>query len=198
MPVVPTVFEKSASGMLGYDIYSKLLKDRIIFVGSDDISMDGSNLIISQLLFLESESTDLPISMYINSPGGSVHAGLAIYDTMQHIKAPIRTICMGMAMSFGAVLLAAGQKGNRFSLPNSRIMIHQPLIYGHGITGQATEIEIEAKEMAYAKKQLTEILAKHCNQSYEKLLKDAERNYYLSAEDAKEYGLIDKVIYPSK
>lgn len=196
-PVIPTVFEKNGGASIGYDIFSKLLKERIVMVGADDINLDTANMLIAQLLYLDSDSNQ-PINMYINSPGGSVHAGLAIYDTMQQIKSPVNTICMGIAMSFGAVLLTAGAKGNRSALPHARIMIHQPLIHGGGISGQATDIAIEAKEMEFCKTQLTQILAEHTGQSYEKVLADCERNRYMTPEEAKEYGLIDNIIMPSK
>jgi len=186
--------------MVGYDIYSRLLKDRIIFVGGyeGEVTTDSANILIAQLLYLDSEESSKDINLYINSPGGLVTAGLAVYDTMQYIKAPITTICIGMAMSFGAVLLAAGTKGRRFALPQARVMIHQPLIGGGGITGQATDIEVEAKEMMKTKKILCEILAKHTGQSVEKIEKDSERNFYLSAEDAKAYGIVDEVISSTK
>jgi ATP-dependent Clp protease protease subunit len=154
--------------------------------------------LIAQLLYLDADDSEKEIQMYINSPGGEVSSGLAILDTMNHISSPISTICLGMAMSFGAVLLAAGTPGKRFSLPNSRIMIHQPLIRGGGIEGQATDIEIEAKEMTHCKTSLIKILAENCNQPYEKVLQDCERNYYMSAEEAVKYGLIDKVVFPKK
>jgi ATP-dependent Clp protease protease subunit len=202
MNILPTVIEKmsGAGSMVSYDLLSRMMKDRILFVGGNHgaISLDDANLLIAQLLYLDSDDSEKDIQMYINSPGGEVSAGLAILDTMNHISSPISTICMGMAMSFGAVLLSAGTPGKRFALPNARIMIHQPLIRGGGIEGQATDIEIEAKEMGYCKESLTRILAKNCNQPYEKLLKDCERNYYMSSEEAKEYGLIDKVILPHK
>jgi ATP-dependent Clp protease protease subunit len=188
---LPQILEKSVEhNLVGYDIYSRLLKDRIIFVGGEggSIETESANALIAQLLFLDSQDQDRDIFLYINSPGGMVTAGLAIYDTMQYIKSPISTICMGMAMSFGAVLLAAGAPGKRFALPHSRIMIHQPLIYGHGIDGQVTDI------VNLTKKGLTEIIAKHTGQEYDKVLADCERNYYMSAQDAKEYGLIDEVI----
>jgi ATP-dependent Clp protease protease subunit len=198
--IIPTVIEKNpgAGSMVSYDLLSRLMQDRILFVGGNHgaISLDDANILISQLLYLESIDPGKLIQMYVNSPGGEVSAGLAILDTMRHITSPIQTICMGMAMSFGAVLLSAGAKGKRFALPNARIMIHQPLISGGGISGQATDIEIEAKEMSFYKKRLTEILAKNCGQKYEKVLKDCERNFYMSAEEAKEYGLVDQVIYP--
>ena len=199
--LVPTIIERWNQGAaVGYDIFSRLLKDRIIFVGGygGAVDTDSANLIIAQLLYLEAEDPEKDINLYINSPGGMVTAGLAVYDTMQYIRPPITTICMGMAMSFGAVLLAAGTKGRRFALPYSRIMIHQPLIYGEGISGQVTDIVNESKELADTKEKLTRVVAKHCGQPYEKVLADAERNYYMSAEQAKEYGLIDEVIQPRK
>lgn len=199
--LVPQVIERSNQGsVVGYDIYSRLLKDRIIFVGGYEgaVTTDSANVLIAQLLYLESEDNEKDINLYINSPGGMVTAGLAVYDTMQYIKCPITTICIGMAMSFGAVLLAAGSKGRRFALPQSRIMIHQPLISGEGISGQATDIEVEAKEMSLTKEILNGILAKHSGQTVERIAKDAERNFYLSAEEAKAYGLIDEVIQGSK
>lgn len=199
--MVPTIIERWNQGAaVGYDIFSRLLKDRIIFVGGYEgqVTTDSANLIIAQLLFLEAEDPEKEISLYINSPGGMVTAGLAIYDTMQYIRCPITSICMGMAMSFGAVLLCAGSKGKRFALPHSRIMIHQPLIHGGGISGQATDIEIEAKEIVDTKKRLNEIIAKHTGQTVEKVTSDSERNYYLSAEEAKAYGIIDEVITRKK
>lgn len=195
--MIPTIIERWNQGAaVGYDIYSRLLKDRIIFVGGYEgaVTTDSANMIIAQLLYLEAEDPEKDINLYINSPGGMVTAGLAVYDTMQYIRPPITTICMGMAMSFGALLLAAGTKGRRFALPHSRVMIHQPLIYGGGISGQVTDIDIEAKELASTKHKLTEILARHTGQSKEKVWADCERNYYLSAEEAKAYGLIDEVI----
>jgi ATP-dependent Clp protease protease subunit len=199
--LVPTIIERWNQGAaVGYDIFSRLLKDRIIFVGGYEgtVTTDSANLIIAQLLFLEAEDPDKEINLYINSPGGMVTAGLAVYDTMQYIRCPITTICMGMAMSFGAVLLTAGSKGKRFALPHSRIMIHQPLISGGGISGQATDIEIEAREMVDTKKRLNEILAKHSGQTVAKVTNDSERNFYLSADEAKAYGLIDEVISRKK
>ena len=199
--LVPSVIERWNQGsVVGYDIYSRLLKDRIIFVGGfgGAVTTDSANLIIAQLLYLEAEDADKPINLYINSPGGMVTAGLAVYDTMQYIRCPITTICMGMAMSFGAVLLTAGTKGHRYALPNSRIMIHQPLLGGHGLSGQATDIKIEAEELVKTKKRLTEIMAKHAGRSAEKMMADMERNYYMSAEDAKNYGILDEVIVPRK
>lgn len=202
MNFVPTVIEKmqGAGSMVSYDLLSRMMKERIVFLGGQGgaIDTDDANLIISQLLYLQSEDPEKPIQLYINSPGGSVTAGLAIYDTMMHISCPVYTICQGMAMSFGAVLLAAGKKGHRFALPNARIMIHQPLIHGGGISGQATDIEIESKEMLRYKRVLTEIIAKHCGKPYKTVLADCERNCYMSAEEAVEYGLIDKVVFPTK
>ncbi|MFH2204824.1 MAG: ATP-dependent Clp protease proteolytic subunit [Elusimicrobiota bacterium] len=198
MPMlIPQVIERSNQGsVVGYDIYSRLLKDRIIFVGGyeGEVTTDSANVLIAQLLYLDAEDHERDINLYINSPGGMVTAGLAVYDTMQYVKAPITTICIGMAMSFGAVLLTAGTKGRRFALPQARVMIHQPLIGGHGISGQATDIEVEAREMVKTKNILNEILAHHSGQTAEKIAKDSERNFYLSAEEAKAYGLIDKVI----
>jgi ATP-dependent Clp protease protease subunit len=199
--IVPTILERWNQGSaVTYDIYSRLLKDRILFVGGFEgqVDTDSANLIIAQLLYLEAEDPEKEINLYINSPGGMVTAGLAIYDTMQYIKSPITTICIGMAMSFGAVLLAAGTKGRRFCLPNSRIMIHQPLIYGDGISGQVTDIEIEAKEMEETKQQLNEIIARHAGQPAKKVQEDSERNFYMSAEEAKAYGLVDQIITSRK
>ena len=199
MNIIPQVIERATQGsVIGYDIYSRLLKDRIIFVGGyeGEFTTDSANVLIAQLLYLDSDDDTKDINLYINSPGGMVTAGLAVYDTMQFIKSPITTICMGMAMSFGAVILAAGSKGKRYALPQSRIMIHQPLV--GGISGQATDILVEAKEMAYTRKTLEEIMAKHTGQPIEKITKDMERNYYMSAEEAKAYGIIDEVIVGSK
>ncbi len=190
--LIPMVVEQSAKGERSYDIYSRLLKERIIFVGTP-IDDDVANVIIAQLLFLEAEDATREAYMYINSPGGVVTAGLALYDTMQYIKTPVSTICLGQAASFGAVLLAAGQKGKRFALPNARIMIHQPL---GGAQGQATDIEIQTKEIVRMKKLLNGILAKHTGQDITKLEKDTDRDFYMSAEEAQKYGLIDEVIQP--
>jgi ATP-dependent Clp protease protease subunit len=196
--IIPTIIEtwRGAGAMVGYDIYSRLLKDRIIFVGDPEgaISTSSANNIIAQLLYLDAEDNEKDINLYINSPGGMVTAGLAVYDTMQFIKAPISTICMGMAMSFGALLLAAGTKGKRYALPNARIMIHQPLIFGGGISGQATDIDIENREMQENKNRLIKILAKHTGQTEDKVRADTERNFYMSAQEAKEYGLIDGIL----
>ena len=199
--LVPQIIERwTQGGAVGYDIFSRLLKDRIIFVGGYEgtFTTDSANLIIAQLLYLEAEDPERDINLYINSPGGMVTAGLAVYDTMQYIRPPITTICMGMAMSFGAVILAAGTKGKRFALPYSRIMLHQPLIHGGGLDGQVTDIQIEAKELVDTKEKLTRIIAKHAGQTYEKVKEDTERNHYLSAEEAKAYGLIDEVIKSRK
>ncbi len=195
--LVPTIIERWNQGAaVGYDIYSRLLKDRIIFVGGygGAVTTDSANLIIAQLLYLEAEDPDKDINLYINSPGGMVTAGLAVYDTMQYIKSPITTICMGMAMSFGALLLAAGTKGRRYALPHSRVMIHQPLIHGEGLSGPVTDIHIETNELLGTKDKLIEILANHTGQSKEKVRQDTERNYYMSAEEAKTYGIVDEVI----
>lgn len=184
------VIEKTQFGERAYDIYSRLLKDRIIFVGGG-IDDHVANLIMAQLLFLESENSTKDIQMYINSPGGSVSAGLAIYDTMNHIKPDISTICIGMAASMGAFLLSGGKKGKRFALPNARIMLHQ---VAGGTEGQASDIEIQAKEIIRIKKLMNEILAKNTGQKLEKVEKDTDRDYWMSPDEAKEYGLIDKVL----
>jgi ATP-dependent Clp protease protease subunit len=194
--IIPTILERWNQGAaVGYDIFSRLLKDRIVFAGGSEgaVTTDSANLIISQLLYLNGEDPEKEISLYINSPGGMVSAGLAVYDTMQYIKAPIVTMCMGMAMSFGAVLLAAGTKGKRFMLPRARVMIHQPLIRG-GLSGQATDIVIEAGEMVKTKEKLLSILHKHTGRPKDKLAQDMERNYYMSAEEARDYGIIDHVL----
>lgn len=195
--IVPTVYEKSGGGSIGYDIFSKFLKDRIIMVGADDISLEMSNMLVAQLLYLDAENNQ-PINMYINSPGGSVHAGLAIYDAMQFVKSPINTTVIGIAMSFGAVLLTAGAKGSRAALPHARIMIHQPLIHGGGISGQATDIAIEAKEMEFCKTQLTDLLAYHCGKTYGEVAAACERNTYMTPDEALKFGLIDTIIKPEK
>jgi ATP-dependent Clp protease protease subunit len=188
--LVPIVIEKTGRGERAYDIYSRLLKDRIIILGTP-IDDNVANLIIAQLLFLEAEDPEKNIYLYINSPGGVVTAGLAIYDTMQYIKPDVCTICLGQAASMGAVLLAAGAPGKRFTLPNSRIMIHQPL---GGFQGQAKDIEIHAKEILRLKKMLNEILSRHTGQSIKKIEKDTDRDFFMSAEEAKEYGIVDKVL----
>lgn len=188
---IPYVIEQNERGERAYDIYSRLLKDRIIFIGSA-IDDNVANAVIAQLLFLESEDPDKDINIYINSPGGVVTAGLAIYDTMQFTKPDISTICLGQAASMGAVLLAAGSAGKRYALPHSRIMIHQPL---GGIQGQAADIDIQAREILRIKDKLNNILQRHSGQSLEKIEKDTDRDFFLSAEQAQEYGLIDKVVY---
>lgn len=187
----PTVIDNNGKSERAYDIYSRLLKDRIIFLGTA-IDENVSNSIVAQLLYLEAEDPDKDIIMYINSPGGSVTDGLAIYDTMNYIKPDIQTVCIGQAASMGAFLLSSGTKGKRFALENARVMIHQPLISG-GLKGQATDIEIHAKELLKIKDKLADILAKNTNQSKEKILLDTERDNYLSAEEAKDYGIIDKI-----
>ena len=188
--LIPMVIEQTNRGERAYDIYSRLLKDRIIFIGTpiDDVI---SNVIIAQLLFLEPEDPEKDINVYVNTPGGLVTAGLAIYDTIQYVKPAIATICVGQAASMGALLLAAGTKGKRYALPNSRIMIHQPR---GGFEGQATDIGIQAEEIIKIRKRLDEIMARHASQSVEKVHKDSERDYFMSAEEAKAYGLIDEVI----
>lgn len=191
---IPYVIEQNERGERAYDIYSRLLKDRIIFLGTP-IDDGVANAVIAQLLFLESEDPDKDINIYVNSPGGVVTAGLAIYDTMQFIKPDISTICLGQAASMGAVLLAAGAKGKRYALPHARIMIHQPL---GGFQGQATDIDIHAKEILRMKQKLNEILAKHTGQPLEKVDRDTDRDYFLSGEQALEYGLVDKVIYDKR
>ena len=188
--MVPMVIEQSGRGERAYDIYSRLLKERVIFLVGP-INDQMANLVVAQLLFLESENPDKDISLYINSPGGSVSAGMAIYDTMQFIKPDVSTLCTGLAASMGSFLLAAGAAGKRFSLPNSRIMIHQPL---GGAQGQATDIEIHAREILYLRDRLNGMLAKHTGQKVEKIAKDTDRDNFMSADQAKEYGLIDQVI----
>ncbi|MBN2282433.1 MAG: ATP-dependent Clp endopeptidase proteolytic subunit ClpP [Deltaproteobacteria bacterium] len=190
MTLIPMVIEQDGRGERAFDIYSRLLKDRIIFLGSaiDDAI---SNLIIAQMLYLESEDPDKEICFYLNSPGGIVSAGLAIYDTMQYIKPPVCTICMGQAASMGALLLAAGTRGKRYALPNSRILIHQPL---GGSQGQASDIAIQAKEILRIKQEINRILSEHTGQLIDKIEKDTERDYYMSSQEAKEYGIIDEVI----
>ncbi len=187
--LVPMVIESSARGERSFDIYSRLLKERIIFLG-DAIEDHIANLVIAQLLFLESEDSEKDIMLYINSPGGVVTSGLAIYDTMQYLKAPVSTICIGQAASMGAVLLAAGATGKRFALPNSRIMIHQG---SGGFRGNTPDVEIQMREMLHLTDRLMQILGKHTGQEFEKVKKDSERDYFMSAEEAKAYGLIDEV-----
>ena len=188
--LIPTVIEKSTMGERAYDIYSRLLKDRIIFVGTP-IDDNVANIIIAQLLFLESENPDKEITMYINSPGGSVTSGMAIYDTIQYLKCDVRTICIGLAASMGAVLLAAGKKGKRYALPNAEVMIHQVM---GGMEGQASDIKIRAERILRIKDRINQILAKHTGQPIKKIEKDADRDYFMTASEAKTYGIIDKVI----
>lgn len=190
MNFVPIVVEQSNRGERAYDIYSRLLKDRIVFIGGP-IDDTVANLVIAQLLFLESEDPDKDIHLYINSPGGVVTAGLAIYDTMQYIKPDVSTICLGLAASMGALLLAAGAKGKRYALPYARIMIHQPL---GGARGQATDIEIHAREILRLREIGNDILVRHTGQPYEKVQRDTERDFFMSSEQAREYGLIDSVV----
>lgn len=190
MPLIPMVVEQTNRGERAYDIYSRLLKDRIVFLGSA-INDEISNLIVAQLLFLESEDPAKDINFYINSPGGSVTAGLAIYDTMQYIKPDVATLCIGQAASFGALLLAAGAKDKRFSLPNSRIMIHQPL---GGAQGQASDIKIQANEILRMKDILNEILARHTGRDVDKIAEDTDRDFFMSGKEALEYGLVDRVV----
>ncbi len=192
MTLIPMVVEQTSRGERAYDIYSRLLKDNIVFIGQP-IDDQVSNLVIAQLLFLEAEDPDRDISVYINCPGGSVTAGLAIYDTMQFVKPDISTICIGQAASMAAVLLAAGSKGKRFALPNSRIIIHQPLM--SGLSGQATDIDIHAREILRLRERLNEILMEHTGQPLERIARDTDRDFIMSAVQAKEYGLIDEVIF---
>ena len=190
MALIPIVVEQTNRGERSYDIYSRLLKDRIIMLGTP-INDDVANAIIAQLLFLESEDPEKDINLYVNSPGGVVTSGLGIYDTIQFMKAPVSTICVGLAASMGAVLLAAGAKGKRFALPNARIMIHQP---SGGAQGQATDIEIQAREILKIREKLNKILADHTGQPLERIVADVERDYFMSAEEAKQYGLIDDIL----
>ena len=193
--LVPYVIEQTSKGERSYDIFSRLLKDRIIFLG-EDVNPTSASLIIAQLLFLESEDPDKEISLYINSPGGSITDGMGIVDTMNYIKCPVSTICVGLAASFGAVLLANGEKGRRFATPNSEILIHQPLIGGQGggISGQATEIKIHADHMIQTRAKLNKLLSDRTGQPIEKIEKDTERDHYMTAQEALEYGLIDGIM----
>jgi ATP-dependent Clp protease, protease subunit len=188
--MIPTVIEQSGRGERAFDIYSRLLRERIVFLGQA-IDSDVANLIVAQLLFLDAEDPEKDIYLYINSPGGSVTAGMGIYDTIKHIRPQVSTICVGLAASMGAFLLSSGTKGKRMSLPHSRIMIHQPL---GGAQGQAVDIEIQAKEILYHKQRLNEILAEHTGQPFDKIVEDTERDFFMSAEESKSYGLIDQVI----
>ncbi len=190
MPLVPYVIEQTSRGERSYDIYSRLLKDRIIFLG-EEVNDTSASLVVAQLLFLESEDPGKDIQLYINSPGGVITSGMAIYDTMKYIKCDVSTICIGMAASMGAFLLAGGEKGKRFALPNSEIMIHQP---SGGTQGQATDIQIQAENILKVKERLNHILAENTGKSYEEIAADTERDNFMSAEEAKEYGLIDAVI----
>lgn len=194
MNLIPTVIEKSSFGERAYDIYSRLLKERIIFLGGV-ITDEVANAIIAQLLFLDHEDPKKDIKIYINSPGGSVTAGMAIYDAMQHVKADVSTICVGMAASMGAVLLASGEKGKRFILPNSEVLLHQVM---SGTEGQATEIEIAAKHILKIKENINQVLAKHTGQSIAKIEKDTDRDFWLNAKEAKEYGLVDEIVKNKK
>ncbi|HFA6048002.1 TPA: ATP-dependent Clp endopeptidase proteolytic subunit ClpP [Neisseria gonorrhoeae] len=190
--LVPTVIEQGGRGERAFDIYSRLLKERIVFLVGP-VTDESANLVVAQLLFLESENPDKDIFFYINSPGGSVTAGMSIYDTMNFIKPDVSTLCLGQAASMGAFLLSAGEKGKRFALPNSRIMIHQPLISG-GLGGQASDIEIHARELLKIKEKLNRLMAKHCGRDLADLERDTDRDNFMSAEEAKEYGLIDQVL----
>ena len=192
--LIPMVVEQTSRGERSYDIYSRLLQDRIVLLGGE-VTDESANLIVAQLLFLQSQDAKKTINMYINSPGGSVTAGLAIYDTMQFISCPVATYCIGQAASMGAVLLTAGAKGKRFALPNARIMIHQP--WG-GAEGKASDIEITAKEILRLKERLNHILADHSGKSYEDVVRDTDRDYFMSADEAAAYGLIDRVVSPKK
>ena len=192
MPLVPYVIEQTNRGERSYDIYSRLLKDRIVFLGGE-ITDDTANLVVAQLLFLEMEDPDSEISLYINSPGGSVTAGMAIYDTMQYIKPPVRTVCIGMAASMGAFLLMAGEKGKRMALPNAEVMIHQPL---GGAQGQATDVAIRAEWLMKTKKKMISMMADMTGQSLKKIQADVERDYFMSAQEALEYHIIDEIFQP--
>src|SRR5256885_9497341 len=192
--IIPNVVETTPRGTVGWDLFSRLLKERIIFIGTA-IDDTVANIVVGQLLYLQSEDATKDINMYINSPGGSIYAGLAIYDTMQWLRPDVSTVCMGMAMSMGAVLLAAGTKEKRFALPNSTMLIHQPL---GGAEGQAADIEITAREILRLRRSLYEILAKHTGQTTERIMQDSDRNYYLTPLQAVEYGLIDEILQPSE
>jgi len=194
MSLVPMVVEQTNRGERSYDIFSRLLEDRIIFLG-EDVSDASASLIVAQMLFLEAKDPDKDIQLYINSPGGSITAGMAIYDTMQYIKCDVSTICVGMAASMGAFLLAAGTKGKRFALPNSEVMIHQPLIAGGGLSGQTTDIKIYTDHLVKTKEKMNKILAERTGRTYEELCADTERDNFMSAEEALKYGLIDKIMF---
>ena len=192
--LIPNVVERTSNGERGYDLYSRLLKDRIIFL-TDEITDQVANIVVAQLLFLEMDNPDADISLYINSPGGSITAGMAIYDTMNYIKCDVRTVCVGMAASMGAFLLMAGEKGKRLALPNSEVMIHQPL---GGARGQATDVEIRAKWLLRTKEKMTRLMSEMTGQDQEKLRADCERDYFMTAEEALNYGIIDQIYYPRK
>ena len=195
--LVPYVIEQTSKGERSYDIFSRLLKDRIIFLG-EDVNATTASLVVAQLLFLESEDPDKEINLYINSPGGSVTDGLAIVDTMNYIKCPVSTTCIGLAASFGAVLLANGEKGKRYATPNAEILIHQPLIGGHGITGQTTDIKIHAENMIKTRERLNKILSDRTGKPLDQIMQDTERDHYMTAEEALEYGLIDEILTKRK
>ena len=195
--LVPYVIEQTSKGERSYDIFSRLLKDRIIFLG-EDVNATTASLVVAQLLFLESEDPDKEINLYINSPGGSVTDGLAIVDTMNYIKCPVTTTCIGLAASFGAVLLANGEKGRRYATPNAEILIHQPLIGGNGITGQTTDIKIHAENMIKTRERLNKILSERTGKPLEQIMQDTERDHYMTAEEALEYGLIDEILTKRK
>ena len=197
MALVPMVVEQTSRGERAYDIYSRLLRDNIIFIGTP-IDDTIANLVIAQLLFLEAEDPEKDIQLYINSPGGSITAGMAIYDTMQFVRPDVMTICCGQAASMGALLLCAGAAGKRFALPTSRILIHQPLIMGGGISGQATDIDIQAREILRMREIMNQLVSKHTGQKLEKVEKDVERDFIMNAQQAKEYGIIDDIIYKHK
>ena len=197
MPLIPYVIEQSSKGERSYDIYSRLLKDRIVILGSA-VTDEVANAIIAQILFLEVDNPEKDIQFYINSPGGSVSAGMAIYDMMQFVKCDVATYCLGMAASMGSLLLTAGTKGKRYSMPNSRIMIHQPLLHGGGLSGQVTDIEIHAKELVKTKEKLTNIYVEHTGKDYETLFKAMERDNFMDPKQAKDYGLIDHIIESRK
>lgn len=190
--LVPMVVEQTGRGERAYDIYSRLLKDRIVFVGTP-VDDQMANLVVAQLLFLQAEDPDKEVAIYINSPGGSITAGLAIYDTMQHIKPPVSTICVGLAASIAAIILTGGTKGKRFCLPNAKTLIHQPL---GGVQGQATEVQIAAKEILRTKAALNKILAKHTGQPLDRIERDSERDFWMNAEESKAYGLVDDILVP--
>ena len=192
--LIPNVVERTSNGERGSDLYSRLLKDRIIFL-TDEITDQVANIVVAQLLFLEMDNPDADISLYINSPGGSITAGMAIYDTMNYIKCDVRTVCVGMAASMGAFLLMAGEKGKRLALPNSEVMIHQPL---GGASGQATDVEIRAKWLLRTKEKMTRLMSEMTGQDQEKLRADCERDYFMTAEEALNYGIIDQIYYPRK